>query len=90
MILLLSGRGGFGMPHGWFVPVKGSPPDQRRAEVDRAAKQHQGDVVSFWQRHGDDGYNSLIAGVPDDEIDAFLAEPEVRPKPGHHKIEIID
>jgi hypothetical protein len=93
MILLLSGRGGFGMPRGWFVPVKGSPAKERRNDVDRVVKdeKYKGKLRSFWQQDDHTGYNALIEGVGDDKIDDFLQEQDLKYEgEGAHAVEIID
>jgi hypothetical protein len=76
------------MPPGWFVPVKGSPAKERKQEVVEAAEKHDGKLHSFWQAHGDDDYSTLIEGVPDNKIQALLADPKLKAKSGHHKVEI--
>jgi hypothetical protein len=69
------------MPPGWFVPIKGSNPQDRKQKIRGIAERAGGTVHCFWQ---EDGGTTCYALVEMDDPSGL--DPEM--EPGKNKVKL--
>lgn len=69
------------MPPGWFVPIKGSDPHERKRKIRRIVDRTGGTVHCFWQEEGGTTCYALVEMDDPSDLDDEM-------EPGGNRVQL--